>query len=61
MIPKGLLRNVVIMVLAAISGAVIGELIINHGVLRLSALAGGLIGGVIGGWLMTKRWSTPQP
>ena len=60
MIPKGLLRNVILMSLAGVSGVGIAELTINHGVIRFGGLAGGLIGGAIGGWLKTAYREAPR-
>jgi hypothetical protein len=55
-----MLLNVILVIAACVAGAVIGELVINHGVIRVPALLGGVIGGAIGGYLVAAyRSKTP--
>jgi hypothetical protein len=41
---------------ACVAGAVVGELVINHGVIRMLALLGGVIGGYL---VVVYRSKTP--
>lgn len=57
---KAILLHVVLGIAACVAGVVIGELVINQGVIRTPALLGGVIGGVIGGYLVAVyRSKTP--